>query len=77
MNKIFIGGSRHVSRLPPRLRERLDNVVTSGHQVIVGDATGPIKPCKSILWRSGTIGSSSSVRVNAPGTIWLLANPSC
>ncbi len=43
MNTIFIGGSRHVSRLPTEVRKRLDNVVASGHQVIVGDANGADK----------------------------------
>ena len=43
MNKIFIGGSRHVSRLPAEVKKRLDNVVASGHQVIVGDANGADK----------------------------------
>lgn len=43
MNTIFIGGSRHVSRLPPEIKKRLDNVVASGHRVIVGDANGADK----------------------------------
>lgn len=43
MNKIFIGGSRHVSRLPAEVKKRLDNVVARGHQVIVGDANGADK----------------------------------
>jgi probable addiction module antidote protein len=43
VNTIFIGGSRHVSRLPPEVKKRLDNVVASGHRVIVGDANGADK----------------------------------
>lgn len=43
MNKIFIGGSRHVSQLPLEVKKRLDNVVASGHCVIVGDANGADK----------------------------------
>jgi len=43
LNTIFIGGSRHVSRLPPEVKQRLDNVVASGHRVIVGDANGADK----------------------------------
>lgn len=43
MNTIFIGGSRHVSRLPPEFKKRLDKVVASGHRVIVGDANGADK----------------------------------
>lgn len=40
MNTIFIGGSRHVSRLSPHARERLQNVLACGAHVIVGDANG-------------------------------------
>jgi adenine-specific DNA-methyltransferase len=43
MNTIFIGGSRNVSRLPLEVKKRLDNVVASGHRVIVGDASGADK----------------------------------
>lgn len=43
MNTVFVGGSRHISRLPPEVRKRLDNVVASGHRVIVGDANGADK----------------------------------
>jgi probable addiction module antidote protein len=43
MNTIFVGGSRHVSRLPPEVKQCLDNVVASGHRVIVGDANGADK----------------------------------
>lgn len=49
MNTVFIGGSRHVSRLPADVRKRLDNVVASGHQVIVGDATGADKAVQKHL----------------------------
>jgi probable addiction module antidote protein len=43
LNTIFIGGSRQVSRLPAEVKRRLDNVVASGHQVIIGDANGADK----------------------------------
>lgn len=43
MNTVFIGGSRHVSRLPVEVKERLDNIISSGHRVIVGDANGADK----------------------------------
>jgi probable addiction module antidote protein len=49
MNTIFIGGSRHVSRLPSEVKKRLDNVVASGHQVIVGDANGADKAIQKHL----------------------------
>lgn len=49
MNTIFIGGSRHVSRLPDEIKERLDKVVASRHQVIVGDASGADKAVQKYL----------------------------
>ena len=50
MNTIFIGGSRHVSRLPSEVKKRLDNVVASGHHVIVGDANGADKAVQKHLY---------------------------
>ncbi len=38
--KIFIGGSRAVSRLNAGIRDRLDDVMTKGCTVLVGDANG-------------------------------------
>jgi len=49
VNTIFVGGSRHVSRLPPEVKKRLDNVLASGHQVIVGDANGADKAVQKHL----------------------------
>jgi hypothetical protein len=43
MNIVFIGGSRHVSRLPPEIKQRLDNVIAGRHAVVVGDANGADK----------------------------------
>ena len=43
MNTIFIGGSRHISRLSAQVKERLNNVIENGHLVIVGDANGADK----------------------------------
>ena len=49
MNTIFIGGSRHVSRLPAEVRKRLDNVIASGHRVVIGDANGADKAVQKHL----------------------------
>ena len=40
MNTVFIGGSRHVSNLSAEVKERLNNIWTGGHRVILGDADG-------------------------------------
>lgn len=49
MNTVFIGGSRHVSRLSAQVKERLNNIISSGHQVIVGDANGADKAVQKHL----------------------------
>jgi hypothetical protein len=38
--KVFIGGSRAISRLNELLRLRLDRIMAEGHEVLVGDASG-------------------------------------
>ena len=43
MSTVFIGGSRHVSRLPAQAKERLNNIIGSGFRVVVGDAAGADK----------------------------------
>lgn len=43
MTTIFISGSRHISRLPAEVKKRLDNVIASGYQIVVGDANGADK----------------------------------
>ena len=49
MNTVFIGGSRHVSRLAPMVKERLQNVIASGAYVVVGDANGADKAVQKFL----------------------------
>jgi probable addiction module antidote protein len=49
MKTVFIGGSRHVSRLPAEVKERLENVISNGHHVIVGDANGADKAVQKYL----------------------------
>ncbi len=49
MTTIFIGGSRHISRLPSEVRKRLDNVVACGYQIVVGDANGADKAVQKHL----------------------------
>jgi probable addiction module antidote protein len=53
MSTVFIGGSRQISRLAPIARERLDNIITSGHDVIVGDANGGDKAVQRYLLEAG------------------------
>ena len=49
MNTVFIGGSRHLSRLPSEVKERLHNITGSGARVVVGDANGADKAVQKFL----------------------------
>lgn len=53
MNTVFIGGSRHVSRLPAQATERLQNIVDSGFPILVGDADGADKAVQKHLHAAG------------------------
>jgi hypothetical protein len=47
--KVFIGGSRHLSRLAAEVKQRLDKIVESGIAVLVGDANGSDKAVQGYL----------------------------
>lgn len=49
MKRIFIGGSRRVSRLNAEVRQRLDNITSQGFAVLVGDANGADKAVQLYL----------------------------
>jgi len=48
--KVFIGGSRRVSRLGAPVRARLDKIVEKGLPVIIGDANGADKAVQQYLF---------------------------
>ncbi|SPJ16677.1 Putative transcriptional regulator (fragment) [Syntrophobacter sp. SbD2] len=49
MTKVFIGGSRGVSRLSEPIRMRLDRIIEKGLPVIIGDANGADKAVQQYL----------------------------
>lgn len=49
MNKVFIGGSRRISRLSPDVRRRLDQIVEKRLIVLIGDANGADKAVQAYL----------------------------
>lgn len=53
MTTVFIGGSRHISRLSDVARKRLNNVVAKGFPVVVGDAAGADKAVQKFLLEAG------------------------
>ena len=49
MSTVFVGGSRHVTRLPAKAKERLNNITGSGFPIVVGDAAGADKAVQRYL----------------------------
>jgi hypothetical protein len=47
--KVFIAGSRSLTRINDALRERLDRIIAEGHDVLVGDANGADKAVQSFF----------------------------
>jgi hypothetical protein len=49
MTKVFIAGSRQISRLPAEVKHRVDTMVEKGFQILVGDANGADKAVQQYL----------------------------
>lgn len=49
MTKVFIGGSRRISRLSTEVRQRLDRIIERRLAVLVGDANGADKAVQEYL----------------------------
>ncbi len=47
--KVFVGGSRHLSRLNAETRQRLDRIIEGGLAVLIGDANGADKAVQVYL----------------------------
>lgn len=41
MATAFIGGSRRIARFDSSIEERMDRMIQSGHQTLIGDADAP------------------------------------
>lgn len=53
MTKVFIGGSRRVTRLNSQVRERLDEIIRKELPVLIGDANGADKAVQQYLHTRG------------------------
>lgn len=49
MSKVFVGGSRRISRLNEQVRRRLDRIIEKNLTVLVGDANGADKAVQKYL----------------------------
>jgi hypothetical protein len=52
MNKVFIGGSRRISKLNHEVKKRMDNIIKQGYTVLVGDANGVDKAVQNYLFQN-------------------------
>lgn len=53
MSKVVLGGSRSVSRLSAQVRERVENILSQGFDVLIGDANGADKALQEYLANRG------------------------
>lgn len=53
MTRVFIGGSRRISRLSAEVRARIDRIVGKDLAVVIGDANGADKAVQQYLRRRG------------------------
>lgn len=51
--KVFVGGSRRVTRLDAKVCGRLETIVSKGLSVVVGDANGADKAVQKFLFEKG------------------------
>lgn len=49
MTTVFIGGSRHISRLSADAKTRLQNIIENGFPVVLGDANGADKAIQKFM----------------------------
>lgn len=53
MSTVFVGGSRHITRLPEEAKQRLQNIIAQDMDVVVGDANGADKAAQKLLHDAG------------------------
>ena len=53
MTKVFIAGSRKLSRLSPEVKARIDTMIEKGFTILVGDANGADKAVQRYLADKG------------------------
>jgi len=62
--KVFVAGSMNIKHLAPQVKDRLDNIVNSGFELLVGDADGADTSIQQHLFERG----SSKTTVFCSGT---------
>ena len=50
---VFLAGSMNIKHLDAKVKERIDNIVSQGFEVVVGDADGADTSIQSYLFNLG------------------------
>jgi hypothetical protein len=53
MSKVLLGGSRSLSRLSAPVRDRIENIVSQGFDIVIGDANGADRALQEYLANRG------------------------
>jgi len=61
MTRVFIGGSRRLTRLNADVQRRIDKIIEQGFPILVGDANGADKAVRRISAADATTRLMSSV----------------
>lgn len=61
MTTVFIAGSMNIKRLDAKIKERIDNIVNSGYDVVIGDADGADSSVQEYLASLATLKSKTTV----------------
>ena len=59
MTKVFISGSMKIKKLDSNVMERLDNIINSNYEVIVGDANGVDSSIQNYLYATSQIAQTT------------------
>ena len=68
MTKVFIGGSRAITRLHPEVAKRLRNIIDGKLMVLVGDANGADKAVQARVGGGPTRRSEVHASATVPGS---------
>ena len=56
MTRVFVSGSRSIGRLNEKISQRLENLISQGLEIVIGDASGADKAVQKWLADRGYAG---------------------
>ena len=77
MTTVFIAGSIKIKHLDRKFKERIDKIIASGFDVVVGDADGADTAIQTYLFEQGSSNTTAVVYRSGSGPPWLTAAKQC